>query len=237
MSQQGNGGSGTGNSGIVDVDTDGLGNRILLILEEEGGEALSTELRRAMGGVEKDRFNYRVRNHLEPAGVVVTRRVEAEDSQIPPKELTLTEEGQEYVEQLDSVDQGDAGLAERLNELEAEVETLRQKNRELREVNRELREGLDQASLNEAMEKVSRLESEVSSLQSTVNTVDQAVGEMQSDPVIESDIAPAAINGGVVLGNTCKKLLEEELGEDRVEEKRQEVKQLLRDDGSLVGKD
>lgn len=223
------------NGQSIDVDTDELGHRILQALWEVGGQGLGTEVRDAMGGVDTGIFNYRIRNHLEPSGAVVSQQVETDENHLPPKELTLTDAGKEYLKQLDSTPHGDTGVSERLDELESEIESLRDENQELRDLNHELQEKLDRSNLSGAMEKLSELERDVESVQGNISDVEGAVQEIESRTVIQSGMVPAAINGGVVLGNTCKKLLEEELGEQRVEDKRQEVKSLLKDDGSLVG--
>lgn len=216
-------------SSLQDVaeDIDETSVEMLRLLFERGGEADASQLRDAMEGVSVDSFNYRRREHLVPHGLVETNQPEPyDDGRIPPKELVLTSRGEKYLEEM--VDLEPSDLDGRVERLEQKIEELEETNQELRDGNRELRRTIEQMDATAVMNELDRMKGDISSLQSRVSTV-------ESHPVVEADHSTTAVNVGLTLGNTCKKLLEEEFGEERVEEKRQMMETRLTEDGHLVG--
>jgi DNA-binding transcriptional ArsR family regulator len=210
-------------------DVDETGVEILRLLAQRSGKADAAELRQAMDGVSPDSFNYRRREHLVAHGLVETHQPEpSPEGRVPPKVLTLTERGEDFLDSV--VDAGPVTLEERLDQLEEQVEVVRRENRELREENRELREAIERRDGGD-------VETELQSIRADMDTLQSRLRMVEDHPVITSDISPAAINGGVVLGNTCKRLFESELGEQHVEQVRTEVKSELRENGSLVESD
>jgi chaperonin cofactor prefoldin len=209
------------------VATDELGRRILATLRDEGGKAESTDLRNDLGGVDRDRFNYRVREHLKPAGAVETQEVDADVTHLPPNELILTDVGREYLQQLDEEDGLERSVSDRVDQLEQRVDDLQRENQELQEQNRELREALERSN-------AAGLEDELQTFRANIDSLQARVRAVEENPVVASNVAPGAIDTGLILGNTCKKLLEQILDEKTVEQKRVEMKEGFQDDGHLL---
>lgn len=209
------------------VATDELGRRILATLRDEGGRVESTDLRNDLGGVDRDRFNYRVREHLKPAGAVETQEVDADVTHLPPNELILTDVGREYLQQLDEEDGLERSVSDRVDQLEQRVDDLQRENQELQEQNRELREALERSN-------AAGLEDELQTFRANIDSLQARVRAVEENPVVTSNVAPGAIDTGLILGNTCKKLLEQILDEETVEQKRVEMKEGFQDDGHLL---
>jgi len=131
--------------------------------------------------------------------------------------MTLTEAGREFVEAID--EQGLYGrIADRLDRLEKQVNGLREENQELRQENQELREIVKGSDVEMITGRVQTLEDEVDELQITISNLQDALGDLNVDPVVGNSFAPTAINTGYLLGNVARELLIEEYGEDRVME-------------------
>jgi chaperonin cofactor prefoldin len=209
------------------IATDELGRRILATLRDEGGKAESTDLRNDLGGVDRDRFNYRVREHLKPAGAVETQEVDADVTHLPPNELILTDIGRKYLQQLDEEDGLERSVSDRVDQLEQRVDDLQRENQELQEQNRELREALERSN-------AAGLEDELQTFRANIDSLQARVRAVEENPVVASNVAPGAIDTGLILGNTCKKLLEQILDEKTVEQKRVEMKEGFQDDGHLL---
>jgi chaperonin cofactor prefoldin len=209
------------------IATDELGRRILATLRDEGGKAESTDLRNDLGGVDRDRFNYRVREHLKPAGAVETQEVDADVTHLPPNELILTDIGRKYLQQLDEEDGLERSVSDRVDQLEQRVDDLQRENQELQEQNRELREALERSN-------AAGLEDELQTFRANIDSLQARVRAVEENPVVASNVAPGAIDTGLILGNTCKKLLEQILDEKTVEQKRVEMKEGFQDEGHLL---
>lgn len=207
-------------------DVDDVGVEILRLLSQRGGQADASELRTGMEGVTPDSFNYRRREHLVPHGLVETFQPEpSPDGRVPAKVLTLTERGEVFLESV--IDDAPVTIDERLDQLEEQVGVLSREKQELREENRELREAIERRDAEDVENELELLRNDIDQLQSRLRGV-------ENHPVIASDITLAAINGGTILGNTCKRLFESEIGKQRVEETQVQVKSDLQDDGSLI---
>lgn len=215
-----------------DIDTTAV--EILQLLYERGGEADASELRDAMDGVSVDSFNYRRREHLVPHGLIETHQPEPyEDGRTPPKELMLTSRGEDYLEEMVELEPSD--LDGRLEQLEQRVEELETANQELRDKNRELEQVVEQMDATAVMNELENVKQDITSARDDIRSLQTRVSDVESHPVVAADKSHTALNVGLTLGNACKKLLEEELGDERVEEKRQTMKTRLSEDGNLIG--
>lgn len=209
-------------------DVDELGVEILERLLETGGQADSSEVRDAMGGVDPDKFNYRRRKYLVPYGLVETEQPAGETAgPMPAQILTLTEFGREFLDAVD--DREPVSVEARIKEIESDIESLRRENEQLREENQNLRRAVEQGGVGGG-----GMGGELDSLQAEIDTLQDRLRSVETHPVVASDVSPALIDAGVVLGNTCKKVLESELGEERVEKVRSETSASFEDDGDLL---
>jgi hypothetical protein len=200
---------------LVEIDT--LGIEILKAIMAHDGTSDSTALREYLGLDGRSRFNYRIDEYLEPNGLVDTHQPDPKPGMYPPKEISITEAGKEYLEKVDE-DGESRGVVERLERLEEQVDGLRRENQELREQNAELTEAIAESNVDMVVSRVPELEGDVDALQSKVGNLQDALGDLNSDPVVGNDFAPTAINTGFLLGNVARELLVEQVGEDRVAE-------------------
>lgn len=224
--------SDTDGGDLSELDIDRLGQQMLAKLDALGGESNSKELRGELDDVGHTPFNYRLTTYLEPLGLVETHQPDASPGNIPPKEITLTDAGKEFVESM-SMRAGD-DVGSRLEQLEDRVETLQQENQELRETNRELKAAIDRQGMGELAGEVDSLRTEFSQLQNQLQAVKTDVNAVLNNPVIANDIAPTIINASFVLANTSKVLLQNQFDEEHIEEKRSEVKSQLQDKEELI---
>jgi hypothetical protein len=208
-----------------ELELDQLAKQILVSLEEIGGESNSRELRGELNGVKHSPFNYRLTTYLEPLGLVETHQPEAKPGDIPPKEITLTESGRDFLENIDGA-LGN-GVEDRLAWAEEQIDMLKRENQELREKNRELEAALEQAGTTD-------IQGDLRNIKNRLDSMEDRIGKVEQDPAIQSNITSGLINAGVILGNTSKRLLIEELGEDRVLNIRDQVKAEMEEEGELI---
>lgn len=212
--------------GEIEMDQKALD--ILSALNNLDGEANTRELRDFLGEMNKGPFHYRLDEYLEPQNLVTTHLPESEPGEFPAMRVSITDVGSEFLEQVDHDTGSDSKITRRVERLEERIETLEQENQSLRETNQELQRAVDQSGVGDMQAELRDMKGQVSSLQDQIRSVRQ-------HPVLAHDGAAGAINAGVILGNTCKKLLEEELGEDRVVEKQEEMQSVLSEDDDLIG--
>lgn len=217
---------------LDELDIDRIGQQMLSSLDALGGESDSKELREQLEDVAHTPFNYRLTTYLEPLGLVETHQPDATPGDIPPKEITLTDAGKEFIESM-SVAAGDS-VGSRLEQLEDRVETLQQENQELREANGELQAAIERQGMGEVAGEIDALRAEVDQLQNQMQAVRSDVNTVLNNPVVAEDIAPTIINSSFVLGNTAKVLLENQFDEQRVEKKKSEVQTKLDEKGELL---
>ena len=114
------------------------------------GEKTTTQLRQVLGCDDTDSIRYRVREHMEPEGIVSISRGEPKhETQIPPLKIKLTTEGREWAESLDlEYDASKETVSSRLRWLENKVQTQDNKIENLELENKKLRQivgiGVDQ---------------------------------------------------------------------------------------------
>jgi len=218
------------------VELDQTGVDILRALVQHDGTATSTELRKFLGLDSTTKFNYRVREYLAPEGLIKTHQPEPEPGGFPPKEITLTEHGKEYLEGLDSGDRNSGGIADRLDRLEEQVEGLRQENQELREENQELKEMIEGSDVEMVTGRVQELTDDVDRLQAKMSNMQEAIGETQSHPLIQSRETAEGFDAMLVMMNASRRIIEDEIegGEERHEQERAEVQETLSERGRLL---
>ena len=209
------------------VELDRLSIEILKALSELGGEATSVDLRKSLGVDKRQKLFYRFTEYLVPEGLVETHQPETDEpGPHPPKIVRITDYGQEYIQSVDSgISTGE--IAERLERLEQEVEGLRQENQELREV-------VEESDVEMVTGRVQELTDDVDRLQAKMSNLQDALGDLNSDPVIGSATAQNNINTGLVLGNALRELAIEEFGEDRVMDLISEKQEKFAEEDELV---
>ena len=215
---------------------DQLGIDILRALVDHEGEADSTALRKYLGlndDSARSRFNYRVTEYLEPEGLIETHQPEPEPGKYPPKNLMLTEDGRELLEDLGSESAGN-GIADRLQRLEEQVDGLRQENQELREENQELKELVKGSDIEMVTGRVQELTDDVDRLQGKVSNLQDVLGEINGDPLVGNELAQVNLNTAFILGNALRELMIEEWGEDRVMGMVDQKKTKFEDSGDLL---
>jgi FtsZ-binding cell division protein ZapB len=208
-------------------DVDEIGVEMLERLSEMGGQADSSELRDAMGGIDPDKFNYRRRKYLVPYGLIETEQPAGETAgPMPAQILTLTDLGREF---LDAVaDREPASIEGRIENIESEIERLQRENEQLREENQELRRAVEEGGGGGGIGP------ELQSLQAEVNSLQDRVRSVETHPIVASDTSAAVIDTGLILGNSCKRLLEDVLDEETVEETRLDVKSSFKEEDKLL---
>lgn len=217
------------------VELDQLGVEILKALVQHDGTATSTEIRKFLGLDSTTKFNYRVREYLAPEGLVETHQPEPEPGGFPPKEITLTEHGEEYLESIASGGRSSGGIADRLERLEEQVEGLRKENQALREENQELKELVEESDVEMVTGRVQELTADVDQLQAKMTNMQETIGEIQTHPLVESKETAEGFDTLLVMMNACRRVIEAEFedGEERLEQERSAVQETLSDRGRL----
>jgi chaperonin cofactor prefoldin len=213
---------------LGDIEMDQKALDILSALSDLDGEANTRELRDFLGEMNKGPFHYRLDEYLEPQELVTTHLPDSQPGEFPAKVVSITEVGSEFLEQVDHDAGSDSKITRRVERLEERIESLERENQSLRETNQELQRAVDQSGVGDIQTELRNMKAQVSNLQDQIQSMNQ-------HPVLAHDGSAGAINAGVILGNTCKKLLEQELGEDRVVEKQEEMQSVLTEDGDLIG--
>ena len=211
------------------VELDQLGVEILEALVAHGGEATSTELRKYLGIESTTRFNYRVREYLAPEGLVDTHQPEAEPGHYPAKEVTLTEQGKEYLEAVAAELETERDIADRVDRLEEQVDALREENKELRRQNEELSTLIESSNLD-------RISGDVRELVDEMNTVQNELRNIKQDPLLGDEDTRRRHDMALILGNTSKRMFEGLIddGEEQFEQEMREVREQLSEKGALL---
>lgn len=157
---------------------------ILAALDQHGGTATSTEVRKMTSLDDTDSVNYRVRETLVPNGLVTSHQPEGRP--LPPKELSITDRGQEALEAQEEERELNRDIAERLDRLEGRVESLQAENHDLREENQELREQI--AELETGGGTPAGDVDDVDGLQKQVTKLANEVEDLKDDPIFDESI-------------------------------------------------
>lgn len=143
-------------------DLDWLCVDILKAIAQHGGTATTTEVRDAAGAETRFKVHYRVNGTLEPSGFVSTHQPEGGPGKTPPKELTITEAGEEVLGVVSEEEKLDQDLAERVDNLEGRVDAMQG---QLTEINQKL-DNLNVDGFMDLIETVEELESAVDEVRS-----------------------------------------------------------------------
>lgn len=214
------------------IELDQMCIDILKALEAHDGEANTRQVVGWAGIVVPQKLHYRVDTYLEPEELLTVHQPEGEPGVTPPKEFTLTEHGEEYLEKIGEKDSA-RGIAERLERVEQQLDKFKKANQELREENQELRE----SDVSTVVNRVPELTGDVDELQSKVRNLQDALGEIQTHPVIENEGSAAGLDDIIVMANACRRVIESELdnGDELIEEQSEIVREKAREAGALFG--
>ena len=145
-----------------DIDLGILSKEILSALENHGGEATSSEIREFLGVDNRSKINYRLREELEPRGLIDSHQPESGPGPIPPKELTLTDDGKRVLEEIEAEHQINRDIAERVEQLERQIE-------------------------DQPQHPSSVSQSDFEALQSRVNRLEKSMQRIKTDPLFDED--------------------------------------------------
>lgn len=206
------------NTDHAEIEVDQKALDILSALSDLDGEANTRELRDFLGEMNKGPFHYRLNEYLEPQELVTTYLPDSEPGEFPAKVVTLTETGVEYIEQVDkdissddNVKQRVEYLEERIESFEKQIELIEKENKNIRERNKDL---------------------QVSQIQ--INTIAEKIDDIQEHPVISDDRSTEVVNRNYIIGETCKRILEQKIGESEFAQKQKNVRKNLDQNGSFV---
>jgi len=129
-------------------------------------------------GINRGQIHYRLREYLEPHGLVDTNQPTGEKpGTVPPKEIWLTDDGHDLVDYLsDSPEEVEIG--ERLNRLEERVDTLQSALRDL--------DG--PSSTSGDVESTDELAGELDGVQEQIGSLAMQVEDLKEDAVFEEPI-------------------------------------------------
>lgn len=178
-------------------DLDWLCIDILKSLDQHGGTATTTEVRDSTGAEDRFKIHYRVDGTLEPSNFITTHQPEGGPGKTPPKELTITEDGQEVLMVVNEEEEFDRDLAERVENLEGRLDTTQN---QIEEINQKL----DNLDIDRFMD-----------LAEAVNDLESRVGQMESDPVFEAGIQKR-LSVAMAMAGVLKDEWVEKRGKDEV---------------------
>lgn len=119
-----------------ELDLDWRSIEILQALAQAEGPLETSTIRDSTAVEDNRRILYRVTEHLEPAGLVTTTQPDGKGTTIPPKKITLTEQGREAAQSIQNNRDGDSTLEDLpglVEQLQAEVDALSEKVETLEE--------------------------------------------------------------------------------------------------------
>ncbi|MFD1588509.1 hypothetical protein ACFR9U_16140 [Halorientalis brevis] len=164
----------------LDVDLDVISKEMLHALEQHDGAANTSEIRKFLGIDSRTKINYRINEYLVPQGLVSTHQPDPEPGNIPAKELSITEKGEQALDQIAREAEINRDVAERIARLEEQVQSLRDENQDLREQMADT--GTQQSSSTDASQ------SEIDDLQSQVANLAMELEDLKDDPLFQSNI-------------------------------------------------
>lgn len=144
---------------------DALCRDILYALEEHGGMADSSEIRQFIGLDSRTKLNYRITEYLSPNEFVETHQPPAKPGNIPPRELTLTEKGEQALDALTDAPV-DREIADRVDTLENSLKNLQSQLADLQETTpaETTGGGVDAEALDDLQQQVANIAMELENL-------------------------------------------------------------------------
>ena len=177
--------------------------KILSAIDQHNGDATSSEIREFLGAETTTQINYHVTEHLESRGLVETHQPESGPGPNAPKRYTLTERGAKAVEALAEEQTIHQDVAERIDRLEAQVDALRDENRDLR---KQLESGTQSSSTDESGTDHDALQEQIANLAMEVE-------KLKEDPLFDETFRKELDNfrvGTLALTDFAMHELEEE---------------------------
>lgn len=157
-------------------ELDWKSEELLETLARLDGVATTSEIRDHSAVGENNAILYRVNQKLEPAGVVRSSSLETDEPIIPPKQIELTEKGEELVEELSEEDgvSGDSipskieHLAGQLDHIESRLEALES-------------DGIasDSSSTPEGSDEIAALRAQLENQQKQLARIEQRLDEIE----------------------------------------------------------
>lgn len=178
-------------------------------LEEIDGRVETPDIKE-LTGIDRRHIHYRVKRHLEPEGLVDSNQPVGEaPGKTPPKQIELSTDGKQFVEVLDQERRPTSDIAERLDRLETQVESLRAENRDLRE----------QIESAEMADSSSGTDADVDGLQEQIAQIAMELEELKDDPLFQDTKVRQQLDGARTTFGVFRDIAQEEFGEQRVREK------------------
>jgi len=182
---------------------DPLCMEMLVAVDQHDGVASTREIRDFIGVDNTTRTNYRIREYLEPMGLV---RVMEPEFDVPPNELHLTDDGKEFLESVDESEQEiHRDIGERLGMVEEQLDGLQEQIMQVRE------SGVSQDS---DTEKSAVGSDEIENLQKQISKIAAEVRDIKQSPLFDETIQKE-LDAGLIASGVAKKILIDEFGEDR----------------------
>ena len=108
----------------TDAPLDWKSQAILVALDDAGGSATTTEVRKLTGLDNNDIVRYRFSEKLEKQGLIDTARGDTDGTRLAPTVATLTEQGQEQATRPDEERETAIDLSDEVEQLRADVTSL-----------------------------------------------------------------------------------------------------------------
>lgn len=170
-------------SADVLTDLDQKSRDLLLALDqiEESVDPPTTPDLIEVTGIERAQIHYRLNEYLEPHSLVATHQPEGDPGSVPPKEIRLTDDGRELIEELDTgTDSGSVG--DRLERIEERVDALQSTVQDLADADRPTSTA-GQDDIDSLQEQVANLAMEVEELKDDPIFDDAVRGEIDATRV------------------------------------------------------
>jgi len=188
---------------------DPLCMEMLVAVDQHDGVASTREIRDFIGVDNTTRTNYRIREYLEPMGLVRVMEPEFDELPVPPNELHLTDDGKEFLESVDESEQEiHRDIGERLGMVEEQLDGLQEQIMQVQE------SGVSQDS---DTEKSGVDSGELEDLQKQISKIAAEVRDIKQSPLFDETIQEQ-LDVGLLASAVAKEILIDEFGEDRYRE-------------------
>lgn len=210
-------------------DLDRMSVKILETIRSHGGAATTTEIKNSLGVESTDYVNYRKRAHLEPHGLVDEFQQKQDGGGgLPPLELSLTEKGLDFLDNVDEDNDEFRDLGERVNMMEDQLSAIQEQLANLDEGDNHT--DSDTGSSEQMMdlsETVEALSSEVGEFASRLDEVESELNSL-SESLYFTPKMKTQLDAVITFSSVFKEIMESEHGQDKLKEmfsqKRDEVK-------------